>query len=123
MATELLFSYGTLQLDAIQLSTFGRLLDGSSDALHEYEQGLLEIADHTVAASLGKTHYTIARFTGRASDAVFGTVFAVTPDELERADKYEVAEYRRVAVVLRSGKHGWAYVDAQCAPPEGGSTP
>jgi hypothetical protein len=42
----------------------------------------------------------MARFTGRASDVVSGTVFAVTPDEIQNADKYEVAAVRRVAVVL-----------------------
>ena len=59
-ATELLFSYGTLQLESVQLSTFGRALTGTADAL---------------------------------------------------------PEYRRVAVVLRSGARAWAYVDAQNGPP------
>lgn len=118
MATEFLFAYGTLQLEAVQMANFGRQLLGTSDALPGFEQAALEIDDPAVVAAIGKTHYAIARFTGRASDAVSGTVFAVTADELRRADEYEVPEYKRVAVVLRSGVHAWAYVDAQHAPPE-----
>jgi hypothetical protein len=102
----------------VQISTFGRALAGTRDALPGFEQAALKIEDPEVVAAIGKTHYAIARFTGRASDAVPGTVFAVTADEIQRADKYEIAEYKRVAVVLRSGVHAWAYVDAQCAPPE-----
>ena len=71
-----------------------------------------------LVAAIGKTHYAIARFTGRPSDAISGMVFVVTADELQRADAYEVPEYKRVAVVLRSGVHAWAYVDAQHAPPD-----
>lgn len=35
--TELLFAYGTLQLEAVQMSTFGRRLNGTSDALQGFE--------------------------------------------------------------------------------------
>jgi hypothetical protein len=54
----------------------------------------------TVVAISGKAHHTMAKFTGRASDVVSGMVFAVTPDEIQNADKYEVAAVKRVAVVL-----------------------
>jgi hypothetical protein len=118
MTTEFLFSYGTLQLEAVQMANFGRPLTGTSDALPGFEMGSLEIDDPAVVAALGKTHYAIARFTGRTADAVSGMVFTVTADELQRADAYEVPKYKRVAVVLRSGVHAWAYVDAQHAPTE-----
>jgi hypothetical protein len=114
---ERLFSYGTRQLEAVQIANFGRSLVGTSDALPKFKQGLLEIDDPAVAASLGKTHYAIARFTGRDSDAVIGTVFSVTTDEIQSADQYEIPAYKRVAVVLQSGVRAWAYVDAQHAPP------
>jgi len=117
LATELLFSYGTLQLESVQISTFGRALAGTPDALPEYRQGLLAIADPAVAAALGKTHYSIAQYTGSPSDAVPGMVLVITPDELQKADHYEIPEYRRVAVVLRSGARAWAYVDALNGPP------
>ena len=113
---EFLFSYGTLQLEAVQMATFGRQLAGTSDALRGFEVALLKIEDETVIAISGTAHHTMARFTGRASDVVSGTVFAVTPDEIQNADKYEVAAVRRVAVVLQSGVRAWAYVDARYAP-------
>ena len=116
MHTELLFSYGTLQLEAVQMATFGRQLAGTSDALRGFEPVLLKIEDPTVVALSGKAHHTMAQFTGRASDVVSGTVFAVTPDEIQNADKYEVAAVKRVAVVLQSGVRAWAYVDARYAP-------
>ena len=112
--TELLFSYGTLQLESVQIANFGRTLSGVADVLPGYEEGALAIDDPAVAASLGKTHYAIARFTGRPSDFVTGTVFAITVDELERADRYEIPEYTRVSVVLRSGARAWVYVDVRC---------
>ncbi|MGH9961724.1 MAG: gamma-glutamylcyclotransferase, partial [Pyrinomonadaceae bacterium] len=37
----LLFSYGTLQQESVQLSTFGRLLQGQGDALLGFEQSLV----------------------------------------------------------------------------------
>jgi len=49
---------------------------------------------------------------------VAGTVYAVTPEEIESADKYEVEQYKRVAVVLGSGLRAWVDVDAQQATPE-----
>ena len=114
--TELLFSYGTLQLEAVQMATFGRLLAGTSDALRGFELVLLKIEDPKVVAISGKARHTMAKFTGRASDVVSGTVFAVTPAEIQSADEYEVPAVKRVAVVLQSGERAWAYVDARYAP-------
>jgi len=37
-------------------------------------------------------------------------VFKVSRKELEQADKYEVADYKRVQVTLQSGKSAWVYV-------------
>ena len=115
--TELLFSYGTLQLEAVQLATFGRKLTGTADALPGFEQAMKRIDDPAVVATSGKTHHPMATFTGRGSDSVQGTVFEITQEELQHADEYEVAAYTRVAVTLRSGVRAWAYVDARSAPP------
>ena len=43
-AMPLLFSYGTLQQENVQLSTFGRLLQGQRDELLEFERSLVRIA-------------------------------------------------------------------------------
>jgi hypothetical protein len=112
---ELLFSYGTLQLEAVQMATFGRRLSGVSDVLRGFELALLKIEDQTVVAISGKAHHTMAKFTGRDSDVIPGTVFTVTPGEIQNADKYEVAAVKRVAVVLQSGVRAWAHVDARSA--------
>jgi gamma-glutamylcyclotransferase (GGCT)/AIG2-like uncharacterized protein YtfP len=107
----MLFSYGTLQLEAVQRSTFGRKLQGSPDLLPQYKTTLLEITDAAVVATSGKTHHPIVSFSGDSNDRVAGTVFAITHDELLRADEYEVAEYCRVRVTLASGTEAWVYVE------------
>jgi hypothetical protein len=115
---ELLFSYGTLQLEAVQVANFGRHLTGTKDALPRFEAALIEISDEATVRLSGKSHHAIARYTGRSTDSIAGTVFEVTADELLAADRYEVAEYIRAAVVLESGKRAWAYVDAQVPTPD-----
>lgn len=116
-ASELLFSYGTLQLDAVQLATFGRKLVGTADALPGFAQSMMKIEDAGVVATSGKTHHPFATFTGRETDSVPGTLFRITAEELQNADQYEVSAYKRVAVILRSGARAWVYVDARHAPP------
>ena len=113
--TELLFCYGTLQLAPVQMATFGRTLTGTEDKLPAFELVSLKIDDPAVVAISGKALHTMARFTGRDSDAVAGTVFALTRDELESTDEYEVDAVKRIAVVLQSQRRAWAYVDARCA--------
>lgn len=115
MLTEFLFSYGTLQLEAVQMAIFGRRLTGKRDVLPGFEETSLVIEDQAIISISGKTHHTIAKFTGRTSDAISGTVYAVIPEEIQSADKYEVA-CQRVAVVLQSGIRAWVYVDARYAP-------
>lgn len=112
----LLFSYGTLQQDNVQQSTFGRLLTGHADELLGYEQALVQIEDAQVVATSGKTHHPIVKFNGLKNSRVPGTVFEITDAELEAADRYEVAAYTRVAGELASGKRAWVYVDARFAP-------
>ena len=113
MVTEFLFSYGTLQLDSVQLATFGRLLKGSHDVLTGFVEAPLEIEDPAVIAVSGKAQHTIAKFTGRTSDTISGIVYAVTPDEIQNADQYEVKACQRVSVVLRSGRRAWVYVEKE----------
>jgi hypothetical protein len=115
--TECLFSYGTLQLLPVQLSTFGRVLGGVSDKLPGFRTSLVRIDDPKVVETSGKTHHPIVLFTGDAADTVAGMVFQITREELQSADTYEVAAYRRIAVTLLSGRRAWVYVDARHAPP------
>jgi hypothetical protein len=114
-AIQLLFSYGTLQLESVQLATFGRRLAGTADGLPGFEESLVKIEDASVVATSGKTHHPIVRFTGRESDVVYGTALEVTADELKNADTYEVSDYKRISVTLLSGVRAWVYVDALCS--------
>jgi gamma-glutamylcyclotransferase (GGCT)/AIG2-like uncharacterized protein YtfP len=114
---SLLFSYGTLQQETVQLSTFGRLLQGQSDELLGFEQSLVRIEDPQVVAANGKTHHANVAFNGRNDSRVSGTVFEITDAELAAADHYEeVAAYKRIAAMLASGKQAWVYVHIDSAP-------
>jgi hypothetical protein len=97
------------------MATFGRRLAGTIDSLRGFELISLKIEDQTVVAISGKANHTMAKFTGRASDVISGMVFAVSPDEIQNADMYEVAAVKRVAILLQSGVRAWAYVDARYA--------
>jgi gamma-glutamylcyclotransferase (GGCT)/AIG2-like uncharacterized protein YtfP len=112
----LLFSYGTLQQLNVQLATFGRELSGTSDSIVGYEQSLVAIDDPEVVRTSGKTHHPIVKYTGNAAARVSGTVFEITAQELEHADRYEVSAYKRVAAPLSSGRTAWVYVDAKYGP-------
>jgi Gamma-glutamyl cyclotransferase, AIG2-like len=113
----LLFSYGTLQQENVQLATFGRLLKGQIDELPGFEPSLARIEDPRVVATSGKTHHANVTFNGRNDSRVRGTVFEITDAELAVADQYEkLAAYTRVAAMLASGQQAWLYVDVRSAP-------
>ena len=110
----LIFSYGTLQQDDVQIATFGRLLQGQRDELPRYELSSVPIADPHVLQTTGKTHHKNVLFNGRDDSRVTGTVFEVTEMELAETDRYERgASYQRITVVLASGKQVWVYVHSR----------
>ncbi|MCT4357030.1 gamma-glutamylcyclotransferase [Streptomyces sp. Je 1-79] len=112
-AVQLLFSYGTLQTGQVQLSQFGRLLDGTPDALPGYRMTYIEITDPDVIAASGTDRHPLVVASADRSDHVEGTVFSITDAELAAADDYEVDDYARIQVTLRSGTRAWAYLDAK----------
>jgi hypothetical protein len=115
-AMPLVFSYGTLQEAGVQLSTFGRLLQGWPDELPGFEQSLVRIKDLRLAASVGRTHHANVMFNGSSESRVLGTVFEITDSELAAADRYErVAGYKRATAMLASGRLAWVYLDARSA--------
>ncbi|BBZ75598.1 hypothetical protein MANY_09350 [Mycolicibacterium anyangense] len=109
--TELLFSYGTLRQREVQLATFGRELHGELDAIAGYDLDYVTITDPHVIATSGSDRHPILK-PAASGAAVEGTVFAITEAELAAADEYEVDDYVRVAVPLRSGRTAWVYVFA-----------
>ena len=110
MTDELLFSYGTLQKEKVQLDLFGRVLSGAKDTLVSYRIETIEIKDETFLAK-GEDRYqrTLVQ-SNNSSDTVEGTVFAISIEELLHADKYEPDNYKRIKVNLRSGKKAWIYI-------------
>lgn len=110
---EYLFSYGTLQLKSVQLANFGRELEGSLDKLTMYMVEQVEITDERVLRESGEKYHPILKYTGNPSNEVVGMAFEVTSHDLEKSDNYEVADYKRVLVELKSGLKGWVYISAK----------
>lgn len=106
---EKLFSYGTLQMDNVQKETFGRLLAGTKDVVLGYVLSEVIIKDRAIIEKSGTDVHPVLQFTGQDVDEVAGTVFDITADELSQADEYEVDDYQRVAVTLKSGGTAWVY--------------
>ena len=106
MLTELLFSYGTLRQRDVQLVTFGRELDGRLDAIVGYDLDWVTITDPHVIATSGTSRHRVLVPSDDPGAAVEGSVFTISADDLAAADDYEVDDYRRVAVPLRSGREG-----------------
>ncbi len=109
----LLFSYGSLQQENVQLATFGRLLQGQVDELVGFEQSSITLDDPQTITFIGKTQRMIVKFNGRDDSRIAGMVFEHTEEELLKADQYECAPYEGVAARLASGKQAWVYADAR----------
>jgi len=107
-----LFSYGTLQLESVQLDTFQRKLTGTKDTLVGYQLSEVEITDVAVIKASGTNIHPILRYTGDAADKISGTIFEISKEELLQADKYEVDDYQRVTATMQSGVIAWIYVAA-----------
>ncbi len=106
-----LFSYGTLQQEDVQRSTFGRTLTGQRDELPEYRPSLVKIEDPATVRAIGRTHHANVTRSAGGGDRVPGTVFEVTDAELARADAFEAPfAYKRIAITLASGTRAWVYV-------------
>lgn len=112
MRSEKLFSYGTLRYENVQLSLFGRSLQGESDALIGFILKNIEIKDPQVLATSGEAFHPMLEHTGDIADLVPGMVFDISEQELFQADQYEVADYKRIQVQLSSGVQAWVYVAA-----------
>ncbi|HTC68996.1 MAG TPA: gamma-glutamylcyclotransferase family protein, partial [Acidothermaceae bacterium] len=80
--------------------------------------GALVITDLAVIATSGSDAHPILRRSSAPDAAVEGVVFTVSLGELAAADAYEVDDYVRVEVPLRSGATAWVY-----AAPEGPEPP
>jgi gamma-glutamylcyclotransferase (GGCT)/AIG2-like uncharacterized protein YtfP len=97
----LLFSYGSLRREDVQIATFGRPLARRPDELVGFD---LVPADRS-----GTGHANVV--PGAVDSRVAGFVFEISDAELTSADEYERRDgYTRVAGPLRSGQTSWVYV-------------
>lgn len=105
-ATEYLFTYGTLQQEDIQLTVFSRTLSGFNDVLQGYK-----LSDEKVVGV-----YPVMHRSEEPTDSVNGRVYMCSNKEILEADKYEGPAYKRIKVVLNSGKTAWAYISSTQQP-------
>lgn len=105
------FSYGTLQLDAVQQAIFGHRLSGKPDRLRKYSLSTLQISNPDVIATSGIAEHSVALYTGNDVDFVDGMVFDLSEDDLVLADAYEAADYKRIQIQLDSGTLAWLYIE------------
>jgi Gamma-glutamyl cyclotransferase, AIG2-like len=87
-------------------------IGNADDAIIGYDLDYVTITDPRVVPTSGSDRHPILRPTARPDAHVDGTVFAISEQELGAADEYEVDDYRRISVPLRSGPHAWVYVFA-----------
>ena len=77
-----------------------------------YKVEKLKIKDQAVIEKSGTDMHPILVRTGEPADLVSGMVFEITQAELEKADEYEVDDYRRTLATMRSGTQAWIYCSA-----------
>ena len=109
---EYLFSYGTLQVEQVQLDVFGRILQGSADTLKGYILSHIVIQDESFHTKAAQETYLIATVSDSEADTIPGYVYRITSLELIAADRDESREYTRIKVALESGMQVWVYVAA-----------
>lgn len=96
----------------MQRATYGRLLEGRTDALLGFRLEPLPISNPEVVRVSGSAVHTVAVYTGGAADRIDGMVFDLSPEELAATDAYEV-DYARTEVELASGIRAFLYVARQ----------
>lgn len=105
-----LFSYGTLQLREVQLANFSRELEGEPDALEGFVLSTVMIGDPAVVEVSGLAEHLI--LIPGEGPPIEGVAYALTDEELQKADAYETSAYQRIEVALKSGRHAFVYVAA-----------
>lgn len=95
-----LFSYGTLQKKEVQLGIFSRLLGGYDDILQGHR-----ISNEKVAGL-----YPTLEVAEDLQAKIHGKVYVLTDEELKKADYYEGDAYKRIEVILSSGRKAWVYL-------------
>ena len=110
---QLIFSYGSLREERVQLSTFGRRLEGWADAVVGYERSSVINDDpETVAFSGTREHANLV--PAESGARVDGMVFEITDAELVYVDDAVAAFFLHVQgsgrVKLAEGRFHGAHV-------------
>lgn len=105
-----LFSYGAFQERTVQLITFGRPVRMERDLLPRHTVDYAAAPDVRSFESHAPVSIPVVRPTGNPLDKVLGQVLWLSEDELDAADEYNAEGYRRVRVILGSGRHAWVYL-------------
>ncbi len=77
-----------------------------------YKVSTIEIKEESFLLK-GEQKYQLTAVISKDNNNIKGTVFEITEEELRLADKYEPVNYKRVKVVLESGKEAWIYIAAE----------
>jgi gamma-glutamylcyclotransferase (GGCT)/AIG2-like uncharacterized protein YtfP len=104
-----IFSYGTLRQANVQLALYGREVQTVPDSLPGWRLEWIQITDPEVIVASGSETHPILR-KGKPTDSVSGAYLELNDNELAATDKYEVSDYVRREVKLRSGVTAFAYV-------------
>jgi hypothetical protein len=104
-----LFSYGTLRQPEVQEEVFGRRLQSHEDVLRGFTVETVRILDEAVVAVSGSAEHPILR-RGAAEDRIEGLALAINDEDIAKADAYETADYRRISVLLASGRRSFVYI-------------
>jgi hypothetical protein len=107
-----IFSYGTLQDPKVQAAVFGRRVPLLPDQLPGFTLDRVRILDADVIAKSGSDEHPILRRSSAPGASVVGSALAIEPEDIAKADAYEVADYRRITVTLASGRNAYVYVAA-----------
>lgn len=96
-----LFVYGRLKKPEIQKKIIGRTAESSEDSIKGHKLSQININGEI---------FPILIKSNSPMDFVFGLVLKVSEEELKKIDKFETDDYKRIQVVLSSGKDAWIYV-------------
>jgi hypothetical protein len=110
---NLLFSYGTLQLESVQIASFGRKLNGFPAKIFGYKLKEVEITNPEVLLKSQQKFHPIAVQSKSSTDFVEGIAFELTEQELLQADEYEVDDYKRIEAELDSEQMAYIYVSVK----------
>ena len=78
---------------------------------------LFDVAQRGMSAQLVRMNAASSNLANAGSvssteEGAYRPIRAVFAEQLDAADAYEVGDYKRVEVALRSGRAAWAYVKA-----------